>query len=165
MRSDSALYVHSRNVDRVSHGCCFHYKWREIVVGRSGSIFCFLKINLYCAHSPRWRDSSECNAILFDRFSSFETQYKKDLQNYIEKGELGEDWCPQEVVSAIITWIRSNCKFLVGSLTFFLWIALILYLLLLVEADDPILSLGCGNGMLLNELVKINILTSLVCRF
>lgn len=119
MRSDSALYVHSRNVDRVSHGCCFHYKWREIVVGRSGSIFCFLKINLYCAHSPRWRDSSECNAILFDRFSSFETQYKKDLQNYIEKGELGEDWCPQEVVSAIITWIRSNCKFLVGSLTFF----------------------------------------------
>jgi cyclopropane fatty-acyl-phospholipid synthase-like methyltransferase len=57
--------------------------------------------------------------------------YRKDLENYIDHGEISEDWCPEEVTSAILTWIRSN-----------------------VQPDEPILSIGCGNGTLLLQLVS-----------
>ena len=56
---------------------------------------------------------------------------RKDLENYLDHGEISEDWCPEEVTSAIVTWIRSN-----------------------IQPDEPIVSIGCGNGTLLLQLVS-----------
>lgn len=64
-----------------------------------------------------------------------EKQYERDLENFCDHGDIGDDWCGEEVVQAIITWIRNN-----------------------IECDQPVLDIGCGNASLLFQLVtSINV--------
>ena len=62
-----------------------------------------------------------------------EAKYEEDLKEFYDHGEVDEDWCSEEVVSAISTWIRSN-----------------------IEPDEAVLSIGCGNAMELLQLVTIH---------
>ena len=59
--------------------------------------------------------------------------YEKDLINFYDHGDLGDEWCGEEVIQAMIIWIKSN-----------------------IEFDEPILSMGCGNASFLIRLVNIS---------
>lgn len=61
-----------------------------------------------------------------------EKQYEKDLERFCDHGDVGEDWCSEEVIQAILTWIKSN-----------------------IEVDDPILDIGCGNAGFIFQMVRI----------
>lgn len=57
-------------------------------------------------------------------------QYEKDLESFCDHGDIGDDWCGDDVVQAILTWIKSN-----------------------IEYDDPVLDIGCGNGAFIFQMV------------
>jgi hypothetical protein len=83
-----------------------------------------------------------------------EKKYEEDLENFCDHGDVGDDWlvifkhgfirrlyyftshtsfrCGDEVVQAILTWVKSN-----------------------IESDDPILDMGCGNAAIIFQLVLL----------
>ncbi|KAK4018565.1 hypothetical protein OUZ56_000613 [Daphnia magna] len=54
---------------------------------------------------------------------NMDKKYEEDWKNFCDHGDIGDDWCSEEVVQAILTWIKTN-----------------------IEFDDPILDIGCGNA-------------------
>ncbi|KAI9565494.1 hypothetical protein GHT06_009286 [Daphnia sinensis] len=54
---------------------------------------------------------------------NMDKKYAEDWKNFCDHGDIGDDWCSEEVVQAILTWIKTN-----------------------IEFDDPILDIGCGNA-------------------
>ena len=74
---------------------------------------------------------SQSNTIFI--YYSMDKQYEKDLESFCDHGDIGDDWCGEEVVQAILTWIKSN-----------------------IEFDDSILDIGCGNAALIFQMASRN---------
>lgn len=90
-------------------------------------------------------------------------KYEEDWKNFCDHGDIGDDWlvlifklekfskrdvcflyawlirCSEEVVQAILTWIKTN-----------------------IEFDDPILDIGCGNAAFIFQMVCENFIGCLV---
>ncbi|XP_052861015.1 EEF1A lysine methyltransferase 2 [Anopheles cruzii] len=64
----------------------------------------------------------------------WETSYAREIRNYKDHGDVGEVWFDEDSQNRIIAWIgRQEDDIL---------------------ADDAIIDLGCGNGMMLIELAR-----------
>ncbi|XP_052897368.1 EEF1A lysine methyltransferase 2 [Anopheles moucheti] len=64
----------------------------------------------------------------------WETSYTREIENYRDHGDVGEVWFDEDSQNRIITWIaRQEDE---------------------IQADDSIIDLGCGNGMMLIELAR-----------
>ncbi|XP_058067115.1 EEF1A lysine methyltransferase 2 [Anopheles bellator] len=64
----------------------------------------------------------------------WETSYAREIRNYKDHGDVGEVWFDEDSQNRIIAWIgRQEDNIL---------------------ADDAIIDLGCGNGMMLIELAR-----------
>uniref|UniRef100_A0A182RIG9 Protein-lysine N-methyltransferase n=1 Tax=Anopheles funestus TaxID=62324 RepID=A0A182RIG9_ANOFN len=64
----------------------------------------------------------------------WETSYTREIENYRDHGDVGEVWFDEDSQNRIITWIaRQEDE---------------------IKASDPIIDLGCGNGMMLIELAR-----------
>ncbi|XP_039281415.1 EEF1A lysine methyltransferase 2 isoform X2 [Nilaparvata lugens] len=60
--------------------------------------------------------------------------YKTEVENFKEYGDVGEIWFGNSTLRDVIKWFQSNSK---------------------VNHDEPIIDLGCGNGMTLINLAKL----------
>uniref|UniRef100_A0A182M0T4 Protein-lysine N-methyltransferase n=1 Tax=Anopheles culicifacies TaxID=139723 RepID=A0A182M0T4_9DIPT len=64
----------------------------------------------------------------------WEASYTREIENYRDHGDVGEVWFDEDSQNRIITWIaRQEDE---------------------IKANDPIIDLGCGNGMMLIELAR-----------
>ncbi|XP_058460109.1 EEF1A lysine methyltransferase 2 [Malaya genurostris] len=64
----------------------------------------------------------------------WEKSYETEIQNYRDHGDVGEVWFDEDSQLRIIRWIEKQEA--------------------LICQDDPIIDLGCGNGMMLVEMAR-----------
>ncbi|RZF47563.1 hypothetical protein LSTR_LSTR009099 [Laodelphax striatellus] len=60
--------------------------------------------------------------------------YKTEVENFKEYGDVGEIWFGNSTLKDVLTWFQNNSN---------------------VSHDEPIIDLGCGNGMSLISLAKL----------
>ncbi|XP_065221075.1 EEF1A lysine methyltransferase 2 [Planococcus citri] len=73
-------------------------------------------------------DSSELGTQKY-----WDKAYSNELNNFQDHGDVGEVWFGEESIIRILKWLNSyNCT----------------------KKDDPVVDLGCGNGMMLVELAR-----------
>uniref|UniRef100_A0A182PHP5 Protein-lysine N-methyltransferase n=1 Tax=Anopheles epiroticus TaxID=199890 RepID=A0A182PHP5_9DIPT len=64
----------------------------------------------------------------------WESSYTREINNYRDHGDVGEVWFDEDSQNRIIGWIARQED--------------------AIKADDSIIDLGCGNGMMLIELAR-----------
>ncbi|XP_058124447.1 EEF1A lysine methyltransferase 2 [Anopheles ziemanni] len=64
----------------------------------------------------------------------WESSYTREIKNYRDHGDVGEVWFDEDSQNRIICWIAKQEE--------------------TIKADDSIIDLGCGNGMMLIELAR-----------
>nr|XP_040218508.2 EEF1A lysine methyltransferase 2 [Anopheles coluzzii] len=64
----------------------------------------------------------------------WESSYTREIANYRDHGDVGEVWFDEDSQNRIICWIAKQEDE--------------------IKADDSIIDLGCGNGMMLIELAR-----------
>ena len=63
-------------------------------------------------------------------FSSWDQQYITELKNFAEFGDIGQIWFGKKMMDTIVNWVATK-----------------------IDKKASVLDLGCGNGILLIQLV------------